>query len=56
MALSLRRTFTEHTLRKHKMLQALGIVAIVLVDVLFISVLYAYAIKHAGEEQDNEKH
>lgn len=38
------------------MLQTLGIVAIVLVDVLFIAGLYAYAIKHAGEEQDNERH
>lgn len=38
------------------MLQVIGIVAIVLVDVTFIAALYAYAIKHAGEEQDNERH
>lgn len=38
------------------MLQTIGIAAIVLVDVTFIAALYAYAIKHAGEEQDNEKH
>ncbi len=38
------------------MLQTIAIVAIVLVDVLFIAGLYAYAIKHAGEEQDNERH
>ena len=38
------------------MLQTIAIVAIVLVDVLFIATLYAYAIKHAGEEQDNERH
>lgn len=38
------------------MLQTIAIVAIVLVDVTLICALYAYAIKHAGEEQDNERH
>ena len=38
------------------MLQLIGCIAIAVIDILFILGLYAYAIKHAGEEQDNEKH
>lgn len=38
------------------MLQVLAIVAIMFVDVLLVAGLYAFAIKHAGEAQDNEKH
>ena len=38
------------------MLQVLAIVAIMFIDVLLIAALYAFAIKHAGEEQDDERH
>lgn len=38
------------------MLQLIAVLAIGCIDMILICALYAFAIKHAGEEQDNERH
>lgn len=38
------------------MLQVIVCIALAVLDIALFAVLYAYAIKNASEEQDNEKH
>lgn len=38
------------------MIQLIAVLAIGLIDMILLLALYAVAITHAGEEQNNEKH